>query len=372
MSTERERPIPSPKADADLPLQRRSLIQSAGLALGGAIVTGGRAVAAPQTPAAGSPDDATEEMAREVNNALEGAYGRHTGYRRNHTKGVGASGRFIGTPEAARRSRSALFSGAPIEVVARFSVAGGDPNAEDSERSTRGLGLEFRLPGGALHHITMLHTPMFFGAMPQTFLDKFRALAREAATGKPDAARFKAFLASHPDHASQAHFLAVNNPPPSYANCAFYGIHTFRFLDRHNKETLVRFRFVPRDGEQTLSDEELAGASGDFLIPRLFRRIQRGPIEWEMRIAIGEPGDSVVDPTILWPSNRREIVGGRLIIDRVVPDAQAGSFTINFDPLMMADGIAATDDPILLFRSPSYAVSHERRLREGRPAPGTA
>jgi catalase len=35
---------------------------------------------------------------------------------------------------------------------------------------------------------------------------------------------------------------------------------------------------------------------------------------------------------------------------------------INFDPLVMADGIAPTNDPILLFRSPAYAVSFGERL----------
>jgi hypothetical protein len=30
---------------------------------------------------------------------------------------------------------------------------------------------------------------------------------------------------------------------------------------------------------------------------------------------------------------------------------------INFDPVVIADGIAPTDDPILLFRSPAYAIS---------------
>jgi catalase len=35
---------------------------------------------------------------------------------------------------------------------------------------------------------------------------------------------------------------------------------------------------------------------------------------------------------------------------------------INFDPLVMADGIGPTNDPILLFRSPAYAVSFGKRL----------
>jgi hypothetical protein len=46
-----------------------------------------------------------------------------------------------------------------------------------------------------------------------------------------------------------------------------------------------------------------------------------------------------------------------------MPNAEAGSFKINYDPLVMADGIQPTNDPVLLFRSPSYATSFTRRLR---------
>lgn len=43
---------------------------------------------------------------------------------------------------------------------------------------------------------------------------------------------------------------------------------------------------------------------------------------------------------------------------------RSGSYKINYDPLVMADGIAPTDDPVQLFRSPSYATSYTRRLRD--------
>src|SRR3954471_5689320 len=66
--------------------------------------------------------------AQEVTTALEGAYGVHPGQRRNHTKGLCAAGNFVGEPAALMFSRSALFSGSSISVVARFSLAGGDPN----------------------------------------------------------------------------------------------------------------------------------------------------------------------------------------------------------------------------------------------------
>jgi catalase len=304
-----------------------------------------------------------EATATAVVDALEDAYGAHRGQRRNHTKGIGALGSFVGMPEGAAYSRSALFSGRTIEVVGRFSLAGGDPEASDAEKSPRGLALEFRLPNGGLHHMTMLHTPMFFAAVPATFLDKFIALAPDPATGKPNPDRFKAFLARHPDNAGQAAFLEHNNPPPSYASCAFYGIHTFKFIDFEDKVTLVRFRFVPHDGEKRLADAELASMPRNFLEAGLVERMRQGPTYWDMMLTIGEPGDPEDDPTVLWPANRKELKVGTLAISSVVPERTAGSYSINFDPLMLDDGIAATNDPVLLFRSSSYAISHTRRLQ---------
>ena len=52
--------------------------------------------------------------------------------------------------EAAAYSRIALFSGRSVPVVARFSIAGGDPTVPDADRSPRGMALEFRLPNGAM------------------------------------------------------------------------------------------------------------------------------------------------------------------------------------------------------------------------------
>jgi catalase len=102
------------------------------------------------------------------------------------------------------------------------------------------MALEFRLPNGSLQHMTMINTPMFFAAMPRTFLDKMIALKPDPATGKPNPEALKAFAASHSDSAGQATFLADHNPPPSYANSSYYGIHTFKFINRENQTTLVR------------------------------------------------------------------------------------------------------------------------------------
>lgn len=124
-----------------------------------------------------------EVTAPQVVTALEGAYGVHQGQRRNHTKGLCAAGTFVGTPEGAGYSRSALFSGATIPVIVRFSLAGGNPEVSDAEKIPRGMALEFRLADGGLQHMTMINTPMFFAQMPRTFLDKMLALKPDPATG---------------------------------------------------------------------------------------------------------------------------------------------------------------------------------------------
>src|SRR3981189_359566 len=342
--------------------RRRLLAGVGGLSLGAAV----SAVQPRQANAnsvAGS--EGGEELgAVAVNDALEGAYGQHKGKRRNHTKGFGATGYFVGAKEAAQLSRSALFDGDRIEVIARFSVAGGDPSASDSERSPRGMGLEFRLKNGALHHMTMIHTPMFFARTPSTFLDKFLALAKDVHTGKADPSKLTAFLKQHPDNSAKFHFLTTNNPPASYANCAFYGIHTFRFVDHAGKTTNVRWRFMTEDGERALTAPPLAQLPREFLEAAIRDRVKEGPVRWEMIAAIGEPGDSENDPTVLWPGGRGAITPGTLTLTSFVPDQASGAYKINFDPMQMADGIAPTDDPVLRFRSSSYAISHSRRQTE--------
>jgi catalase len=152
--------------------------------------------------------------------ALQGVYGSHPGFRKNHAKGTCATGSFVGLPETTSYSRSALFSGATIPVVARFSLGGGDPVAPDGGKGPRGMALEFRIADGSKQHMTMINAPMFFAIVPKTFLDNLIASKPDPATGKPDPAALKAFAATHPDSAAMTTFYADHNPPPSYANSA--------------------------------------------------------------------------------------------------------------------------------------------------------
>ena len=71
-------------------------------------------------------------------------------------------------------------------------------------------------------------------------------------------------------------FFAENNPPPSYANTPFFGIHTFKFIGKDDKVTMVKWRFEPEDGEKHLTDAELTSMPADFLQQALIERVKQG------------------------------------------------------------------------------------------------
>lgn len=124
----------------------------------------------------------------------------------------------------------------------------------------------------------------------------------------------------------------------------------------------MRWRFVPQDGVKRLSDDELKSSPPNFLEQALIDRSRQGPVRWDMMVSIGEPGDPEDNPTLAWSESRRQIKAGTLTISSAMPQKGAECEKINFDPLVMGDGIAPTNDPILLFRSPAYAFSFAKRL----------
>lgn len=294
--------------------------------------------------------------------AMEAAFGVTPGHRRNHIKGTCAVGEFVGLESARSYSRSRLFGGEPVPVIARFSLGGGNPKASDADKGVRGMALEFQLPNGDLQHMTMINAPVFGAAVPQTFYDMLVALQPDPDTGKRDPERFRAFVDSHPDFQGLAEYNGSHNPPPSYANSRYYSLHAFRFVNVDGNKTLVRWYFHPRDGVRELSDAERDAAPADFLEPELIGRTGKGPVEWDMYIRIGQPGDPETDPSKPWPQDREEVKVGTLTLTDAMPQEQGQCGPINFDPLVIADGIEATDDPVLKARSAAYAISFGKRM----------
>jgi catalase len=300
----------------------------------------------------------------DVVGTFEKISGIHQGLRRNHAKGACAVGSFQASKEAGGLSVSTLFSGQVVPVVARFSVAGPNPEIPDLAKNPRGMALQFQLPKGELHQMAMLNTPVFGAATVDSFYQRLQADVPDPATGKRDPDKLKAYQAQYSDNQGQAGWLGSHNPPPSFAQVTYYSLNVFKFIDAKKQEHWVKWRFEPHDGQAFLSDDEMANGPKNFLIGRLTERTRKGPVQWDMIVSLGEKGDPIDNPSITWPATRTEIKAGTLTLTRAGTDAEGSCEDINFDPNVLSAGVEPSPDAILAYRSGAYAVSFSKRLGE--------
>jgi catalase len=286
-------------------------------------------------------------------------FGEHKGERKGHAKGFFAVGEFKALPDAKNFSSVSWLSGETVPVTARFSMAGGNPNAPENARSPRGLGLQLKTADGQIQHFAMLTTPVFGAKDPETFLGLLQSMIPDPATGKPDVAKIQAFRAAHPDTLPQAEYLAKNSPPWSYATTPYFGIHSFFIKDNSGVEQKVRWQFVPKDGVKGLSEAEIKAPAKDFLQQRLAERLATGPTQWTMQLVLGEAGDTETDPSVAWPKERKTLDIGLLSMTAQGGEACTG---VNFDPNVLSAGVRAGADRVLQMRSAAYAISFGKRL----------
>jgi catalase len=124
----------------------------------------------------------------------------------------------------------------------------------------------------------------------------------------------------------------------------------------------VRWTAVPQ--QNTRPDVPAPGAQKDYLFDALIDTVARGPVKWRLILTIGAPDDPTNDATKPWPDSRPKIDAGTITIDAVQTEAAGNARDINFDPLVLPDGLAASDDPLLSARSAVYARSFNRRAIE--------
>jgi catalase len=314
------------------------------------------------TIAAAAPSMAAEATPEALVDALNAVFGKHKGLRASHAKGTCAEGRWIPTAEARMLAPSPLFA-AEAPVVARFSLAGGNPKVSDKSRTPRGLALHIELPGGAEHDFVLLSAPVFAAKDPDTFLGLLRARAPDPATGKPDPEKAKAFMDAHPDTKVQPAYMAKAPITASYATTPYWGIHTFWMTDTKGEKKPVRWSFTPDAGVVGLGEDELKQKGDDFLAAELHERLAKGAAAWTVRLHLGAPGDPLDDPTVTWPEDRPIVTIARLEIRSADPPGTKGSCDpVMFRPDNLAPGFEPSADPILAIRSAAYAVSLARRM----------
>lgn len=290
---------------------------------------------------------------------FEQIYGRHDGFRRNHAKGLAAVGTFTGSGAAAEVSRAVVFRSAKVPVAARFSLSGGLPDQPDKADTVRGLGVLFRLPDGEQWRTAMVNLPVFPDRTPHGFYERLLAGRAAPKTGKPDPAAMAEFLARHPETAAAMAVIKKSAPTAGFADSTFRSLNAFRATDASGRTTPIRWAAIPVQPTGTQP-----GAGTDYLFDDLIAAVARGPVSWQLVLTLAGAGDRTDDATVAWPDDRRTIEAGTLTIDAVQTEAAGNARDLNFDPLVLPDGLAPSDDPLLSARSAVYARSFNRRARE--------
>ena len=290
--------------------------------------------------------------------------GIHSGFRRNHAKGVGVSGFFESNGQAARLSKALVFKLGRVPVLGRFSLGGGDPYVSDSPATVRGLGLLFSLPDGEQWRTAMINAPVFPFNTPQAFYDRMIASQPDPKTGKPDPQKMSAFLAANPETVQATKIIGSHPPSSGFDNTAFYGLNAFWFTNAEGVSVPVRWSMVPLQPSAPADATGSAQRDKNYLFDALIASIHQHPLQWRLIVTIGQPGDPTNDATIPWPGSREQVDAGTLTLDHIQSEETSPARDVNFDPLILPAGITPSDDPLLSARSAVYSQSFTRRAGE--------
>ena len=285
------------------------------------------------------------------------------GFRRAHAKGVCISGTFRSSGDATALSTARVFAQPEVQVLGRLSIAG-NAHGADNDARVRSLALLLRTDDGQEWRTAMNSFPFFLVATPEGFLAQMQASRPDPATGKPDPAKQAAFAQKYPEAKRFLAWAATAPWPDSWVNTEFNGVNAFRVSAADGSQHYIRWNMRPQTPLQTMTPEQRKEAGADFLARDLHARLTNGPLRWDMVLTVAEAGDAVNDPSQPWPESRRQVVAGTLEITGAVAQATGPCRDINFDPLILPAGIAASDDPVLLARSSAYSESFNRRELE--------
>lgn len=311
---------------------------------------------------AGEPTQFDDKLAEQIVDQFGiVAGGAHKGYRANHAKGVLVSGQFEPAPGAAALSMAAHLQASPSPVLVRFSTSTGVPQIPDTDPNANpfGMAIRFHLADGSDTDLVAISSPIFPAANAQDFLAFLQAVAASGpAVAHPTP--IERFVGTHP--VAMRFVTTARALPTSFADTAFFGLNTFTFTNAKGQVQYGRYRVSPVDGAKVQGAAAKPGPN--YLFEDLPSRLKQGPARYRITVQLAGKGDAVNDSATLWPEDRPQLELGVLTLDTIVADGPQRELRLAFNPLNVTEGIAASDDPLLLARGASYPVSVSRRLRD--------
>ena len=289
--------------------------------VGGFLYAGGRL-----TPGALTPSRFADRF--------EQVYGHHDGFRRNHAKGLSATGTFASNGAGVAVCKAAVFTSGTVPVIGRFSLSGGLPDQVDKPDTVRGLALAFLLPNGEQWRTAMVNIPVFVDNTPEGFYERLLASKALPDLGRPDPQKMAAFLSRHPETVNAMKIIKQYPPSPGFDDSTFYGLNAFRFTNSAGTSVPVRWIAVPEQhGPPAVPAHQ---DDPNNLFDDLIRAVARQPLRWRLILTIGQPGDPTSDATKPWPSSRPLIDAGTITIDAVQTEGPRKWARCQFRPVGVA------------------------------------
>ena len=286
--------------------------------------------------------------------ALRAAFGTHHA-RAVHAKGIILEGSFTPAAEARGLSSAVLFSGGSIPITVRFSDFTGIPDIPDTagDANPRGLAVKFRLANGQEADL-VTHS---FNGFPVATSDEFAQLMRAISTSGAEAAKptpLDQFLGSHPIAKT---FLTTQKPAPvSYGTLSYFGVNAFAYTNARQQKNFVRYRFVPKAGEQFLDAASLKSKGPNYLSEEIATRVAAAPVQFDWFAQVSAPGDVIDNPSVAWPETRQLVKLGTITIERAVAEQAKTDKGLMFLPGRVPAGVEVAD-PMIAVRSAAYPIS---------------
>lgn len=170
-----------------------------------------------------------EALATKIHDMLRANPASSPAHRALHARGHLVGGTFTPSGAVGDLTAASVLTGGPVDVVARFSDASGDPNQHDARPDGRGLAVKLRHPDGT-YDLVGVTSPAFVVRDGASFVEALEARRPDPATGAPDPARMMAFLEAHPEAGTAVGFAMSAPVPASFATLRFNGLHTFLFV----------------------------------------------------------------------------------------------------------------------------------------------
>lgn len=305
-------------------------------------------------------DERVVALANDLLQVFDELFGVHPGFRAAHAKGLMLTGTFTPGAEAQTLTRAPHVLRESTPVFARFSNSTGIPEMPDNagEANPRGLAIRFQLAEHSHTDIVSHSTNGFPTRDGGEFLEMLRAVMASGAE-VPSPKPIERFLAGHP--AARAFVQAPKPFPSSLGREAYFAVTAFAFTNAAGERRFGRYRIVPEQGKDYLTDGQVARISPNYHFDEIAERVGKGPVRFRILVQVAESGDATDDSTVQWPESRKTVELGTVELTEVMADSAAQQKQIIFDPIPRVDGIEPSGDPLLELRAAIYLLSGRRR-----------